>query len=123
MTPDHNLPVDLAQAVAGIVQPWSPLTVALLNDYDVRVVKVHGEFVRHSHLDTDELFLVIRGEMSIQMDSGKVDLTPGQLYVVPRGVAHQPVSLEGADVVLIEPSETVNTGDNTGELTAPRQLR
>ena len=121
--PDASAPVDLAGALAGISQPWSPLTVALLNDYDVRVVKVDGEFARHRHPDTDELFLVLRGAMTIRMDATDIELGPGQLYVVPRGLAHQPMSRNGADIVLIEPSETVNTGDTPGELTAVRRMR
>ena len=116
-------PVDLTAALAGLTEPWSPLTVALLNDDDVRVVKVRGEFTRHSHPDTDELFLVLRGAMTIRTDDGDIDLGPGQLHVVPRGVPHQPVSVDGADVVLIEPSATVNTGDTPSRLTAVRRVR
>jgi mannose-6-phosphate isomerase-like protein (cupin superfamily) len=113
--------VDLAGVLATFDEPWSPRTVAQLNDYDVRVVKTSGEFARHSHPETDELFLVLRGSLTIRLDDGDVNLGPGQLYVVPRGVHHQPVSTEGAEVLLVEPSETVNTGDNPGELTAPRR--
>ncbi len=114
--------VDLAGVLSTIEQPWSPLTVALLNDYDVRVVKMNGEFTRHSHPDTDEFFLVLRGVFTIRMDAGDIELGPGQMYVVPRGVPHQPVSVRGAEVVLIEPSVTVNTGDSPGPLTAERRL-
>lgn len=114
--------VDLASVLSTIEGPWSPRTVAVLNDYDVRVVKTKGEFTRHSHPETDELFLVLRGSLTIRLDAGDVELVPGQIYVVPRGVQHQPVSVDGADVMLIEPSETVNTGDTPGELTAPRRL-
>lgn len=114
--------VDLASVLTSFQEPWSPRTVAVLNDYDIRVVKTKGEFTRHSHPDTDEFFLVLRGSLTIRMDAGDVELGPGQLYVVPRGVAHQPVSIEGAEVVLIEPSSTVNTGDSPGELTAERQV-
>jgi mannose-6-phosphate isomerase-like protein (cupin superfamily) len=115
-------PVDLASALAAVDAPWSPLTVALMNDYDVRVVKTRGEFTRHAHPETDELFLVMRGELTIRMDDGDVRLGPGQLYVVPRGVPHQPVSVAGAEVVLIEPSETMNTGDTPSHLTAERRV-
>ena len=115
-------PVDLAAALATFDEPWSPRTVAVLNDYDVRVVKTVGEFTRHSHPETDEFFLVLAGSLTIRMDEGDVTLGPGQLYVVPRGVAHQPVATEGAEILLIEPSATVNTGDNPGELTAARQV-
>ena len=103
--------VDLAGVLATIEGPWSPRTVAVLNDYDVRVVRTQGEFTRHSHPDTDELFLVLSGRLTIRLDDGDVTLGPGQLYVVPRGVHHQPVSGDGAEVLLVEPSETVNTGD------------
>lgn len=114
--------VDLAGVLAGFQEPWSPRTVAQLNDYDVRVVKTRGEFTEHTHADTDELFLVLRGSLTIRMDSGDIVLGPGQLYVVPRGVRHQPVSVEGADVVLVEPGSTVNTGDTPSDLTASRQV-
>lgn len=113
--------VDLADVLATFEEPWSPRTVAVLNDYDVRVVKTQGEFTRHSHPDTDEFFLVLRGALTIKMDDGDVELGPGQMYVVPRGVPHQPVSVNGADVVLIEPSATINTGDTPSELTAERR--
>jgi len=115
--------VDLADAVATLDQPWQPLTVAVLNDYDVRVVKVLGEFTTHSHPETDELFLVMSGVLTIRMSAGDVVVKPGQVYVVPKGVAHQPFSPDGAEVVLIEPSATVNTGDTPSHLTADRTLR
>lgn len=115
-------PVDLAAVLATFEEPWAPRTVSVLNDYDVRVVKARGEFSRHSHPDTDEFFLVLRGSLTIRMDDGDVELGPGQAYVVPRGVPHQPMSAEGAEIVLIEPSETVNTGDTPGELTAGRRV-
>jgi mannose-6-phosphate isomerase-like protein (cupin superfamily) len=93
--------VDLSRVLSTFEEPWSPGTVAVLNDYDVRVVKTKGEFTRHSHPDTDEFFLVLRGSLTIKMDAGDVELGPGHMYVVPRGVQHQPVSAEGAEVVLI----------------------
>jgi mannose-6-phosphate isomerase-like protein (cupin superfamily) len=114
--------VDLASVLSTLEQPWSPRTVALLNDYDVRVVKTKGEFTPHSHPETDELFLVLRGSLTIRLDAGDVELAAGQVYVVPRGVQHQPVSAAGADVLLIEPSATVNTGDTPSDLTAPRRV-
>jgi len=95
--------------------------VAVLNDYDIRVVKTKGEFTRHSHPETDEVFLVLSGSLTIRLDDGEVTLGSGQLYVVPRGVQHQPVSSDGAEVVLIEPGETVNTGDTPNQLTAERR--
>jgi mannose-6-phosphate isomerase-like protein (cupin superfamily) len=93
-----------------------------MNDYDVRLVKTRGEFTPHSHPETDELFLVLRGSLTIRMEDGDVELAAGQMYVVPRGVPHQPVSADGADVLLVEPSATVNTGDTPSDLTAPRRF-
>jgi mannose-6-phosphate isomerase-like protein (cupin superfamily) len=115
MHPTHA--VDLAAVLATFSEPWAPRTVATLNDYDVRVVKTHGEFTRHSHPETDELFLVLAGSLTIRMDTEDVNLEQGDLYVIPRGVSHQPVSIDGAEVLLIEPSATVNTGDTPSELT------
>lgn len=114
--------VDLAAVLATFSEPWQPRTVARLNDYDVRVVHTRGEFTRHSHPETDELFLVLSGSLTIRLDDGDVVLGPGQLHVVPRGVPHQPVSAAGAQVLLVEPGDTVNTGDAPGVLTAPRRV-
>ena len=114
-------PVDLAAVLAPIDQPWSPRTVASLNDYDLRVVPTAGEFTRHSHPETDEVFLVLSGSLTIRMDDGDVTLGPGQLYVVPKGTPHQPYSPDGAQLLLVEPSATVNTGDTPSELTAERR--
>ena len=116
------IPVDLAAALSEIRQPWEPRTVAVLNDYDLRVVRTHGEFTRHSHPETDEVFLVLSGSLTIRMDDGDVTLGPGQLYVVPRGTPHQPFSADGAEVLLVEPSATDNTGDTRSDLTAQRRM-
>ncbi len=116
-------PVDLAAALATFAQPWSPRTVAVMNDYDIRVIRTHGEFTWHSHPDTDEFFLVLQGSLTIRLeDDDEVVLGPGQMYVVPKGKKHQPFSAEGAEVVVIEPSETVNTGDTPSALTAERRM-
>ena len=115
-------PVDLAAVLATFTEPWQPRTVAVLNDYDVRVARFQGEFARHSHPDTDEFFLVLSGSMTIRLDDADVTLGPGQAYVVPRGTPHQPLSADGAEVLMVEPSATVNTGDNPGELTAERHV-
>jgi mannose-6-phosphate isomerase-like protein (cupin superfamily) len=115
-------PVDLATVLAEITQPWQPRTVAVLNDYDIRLVRTQGEFTRHSHPETDEVFLVLSGSLTIRMDDGDVPLGPGQLHVVPKGTPHQPFSADGAEVLLIEPSATVNTGDTPSALTAERRV-
>ena len=115
-------PVDLAAVLAGISRPWQPHTVAVLNDYDLRVVRTQGEFTRHTHPETDEVFLVLSGSLTIRLDDGDVTLGPGQLHVVPKGTPHQPWSPDGAEVLLVEPSATVNTGDTPSELTAERRV-
>lgn len=115
-------PVSLDAVLSGIRQPWSPRTVATVNDYDVRLFKAEGEFTRHAHPATDELFLVLEGELTIRLDDGEVVLRPGELYVVPRGTAHQPFSSTGASCLLLEPSGTLNTGDAPGPLTADRTV-
>jgi mannose-6-phosphate isomerase-like protein (cupin superfamily) len=113
-----NEPVDLAERLSQFSEHWSPKVVARLNDYEVKVVKVEGEFVWHTHEDTDELFLVIDGELTIQLREGDVVLRPGQLYVVPRGVEHRPSADGEVHAVLVEPTGVVNTGDAGGPMTA-----
>jgi mannose-6-phosphate isomerase-like protein (cupin superfamily) len=115
-------PVDLDAVFSTIVEPWSPRTVAVMNDYDIRVVRTHGEFTSHSHPETDEFFLVLKGCLTIRLDDGEVRLGPGQMYIVPKGERHQPFSAEGAEVLLIEPSDTVNTGDTPSHHTAERRV-
>jgi mannose-6-phosphate isomerase-like protein (cupin superfamily) len=110
--------VDIADGLSRFSQHWSPKVVARLNDYEVKLVKVKGEFVWHTHDDTDELFLVIEGRLTIQLRDGDVELGPGQLFVVPRGVEHCPIANREASVMLIEPVGVVNTGAARGELTA-----
>ena len=110
--------VDLREKLSLFSEHWSPKVVATLNDYEVKVVKVKGEFVWHSHADTDELFLVVDGSLTIRLPDGDVHLAPGQLFVVPRGVEHCPVAADEASLVLVEPTGVVNTGDAGGDLTA-----
>lgn len=110
---------NVTKALAGVQQPWQPHRLVSVNDYDVKVVKLHGEFVWHSHPDTDELFHVIRGELTIQLRDGDVLLGPGDVYVVPRGVEHCPRADAEVEALLIEPQGTVNTGDAGGERTSP----
>ena len=112
---------NLREKLAQIAEHWSPKTVATVNDYDVRLAKVHGEFVRHTHHDSDEFFLVLDGELKILMDGIDVVLRTGDIYVVPRGTPHKPVAAVETSIMLFEPREIVNTGDAGGELTAARE--
>ena len=111
-------PIDIAEKLSLFSEPWSPKTVARMNDYEIKVVKLQGEFTWHTHHDTDELFLVTKGELTIQMHEGSVTLRPGQLFVVPRGIEHCPLTDGEVHAILIEPTGVVNTGDAGGPLTA-----
>jgi mannose-6-phosphate isomerase-like protein (cupin superfamily) len=103
--------INLAEKLATFSEHWSPRTVAQLNDYDVMVVKVKGEFVWHQHDETDDFFLILKGELDIQMRDRTVTLGPGELFIVPKGVEHRPVAREEVHMLLIEPTGTPNTGD------------
>jgi mannose-6-phosphate isomerase-like protein (cupin superfamily) len=103
--------VNLAAKLAGFDERWSPRIVAGYNGNDVMVVKVEGAFVWHSHPDTDDLFLVLAGELDIELRDRTVTLGPGELFVVPAGVEHRPVARAEAHLLLIEPAGTPNTGD------------
>ena len=104
-------PVNLAGKLALFDERWSPKIVAGFTGNDVMVVKAEGAFPWHSHPETDDLFLVLSGRVRIETDEGDVELGPGELYVVPRGVRHRPVAEGEAHILLIEPAGTPNTGD------------
>jgi len=103
--------INLADKLAAFSDHWSPRIVAAFNGHDVMVVKVKGEFVWHSHPDTDDFFLVLAGRLTIGLPDGAVHLGPGELHIVPRGVEHRPVAEEETHILLIEPAGTPNTGD------------
>jgi mannose-6-phosphate isomerase-like protein (cupin superfamily) len=105
-------------ALDAVAEPWQPHRLTSVNDYDIKVVKLDGEFVWHSHPETDELFLVLSGSLTIQLRDRDVHLGPMDTFVVPRGVEHCPRADGEVSAVLIEPRGTVNTGDAGGERTA-----
>jgi mannose-6-phosphate isomerase-like protein (cupin superfamily) len=115
-------PVNLNAALDSIEETWSPLTVAVVNDYDARVARVEGTFQWHSHPETDEFFMVLSGELTIEMAEGDVHLGPNDVYVVPSGRGHRPSAPAGATILMIEPSETINTGDNPTDRTRDRRV-
>ena len=110
--------VNFAEKLARFSEQWSPKIVARMNDYHFKLVKIEGEFVWHSHAETDEVFIVIEGEMAIELRDGRVELRAGEMFVVPRGVEHRPVAARECQMLLVEPAGTVNTGDAGGEMTA-----
>ncbi|MFB9907002.1 cupin domain-containing protein [Allokutzneria oryzae] len=108
-------PIALTSALARFDAIWSPRIVAQVNDYDVRIAKVAGEHVWHSHDNTDEFFLVLEGELTIALRDGDAErtvvLAQGSVFVVPRGVEHKPSSADGASILMFEPSGTLSVGD------------
>jgi mannose-6-phosphate isomerase-like protein (cupin superfamily) len=103
--------VRLSEKLDSFSDHWLPKIVSRFNGHDVMVVKVKGEFVWHAHPETDDFFLVLKGNLVIQLRDGEVRLGPGDLYVVPKGVEHRPVAEDEAHLLVIEPHGTPNTGD------------
>ena len=131
MSIENAAPINLAEKLAQFSEHWSPRVIAELNDYQLKLVKFEGEFVWHRHEETDELFLVINGEMQIglkgsprESEAGlsgdrEVTVKAGELYVIPKGVEHITRASEECQALLIEPRGVVNTGNSGGDLTAP----
>lgn len=122
MTPLEH--IDLSEKLSRFDELWSPRIVAELNGQHVKLVKLEGPFVWHSHAEEDELFLVLKGRLTIELRDGAVVLTPGQMVVVPRGVEHRPVADGEVHVLLFEPAGTLNTGDvrNDRTVEAPDRI-
>ena len=103
--------VNLAEKFAAFGEHWSPKIVGTVDDYEIKLVKVEGEFVWHKHDDEDELFLVIEGELTIALRDRDIVLRPGELFVVPRGVEHKPSAAAECKILLLERKGVLNTGD------------
>lgn len=116
--------VSLAQKFGLFSEHWSPKVVADLNGQQVKIAKFEGEFPWHAHAEEDEMFLVVRGRMELRLRDRTVELAEGELFVVPRGVEHQPYAAQEAHVLMFEPASTLNTGAERNELTvdAPERL-
>ena len=112
--------IDLADRFAAFSDHWRPRVAAQLNGQDVRLVKVQGVFPWHSHADAEEMFLVWKGLFRVEFRDRVVEMGPGQMVVVPRGVEHRTAADAEAEVLIFEPSEVVNTGDaEVSDFTAP----
>jgi mannose-6-phosphate isomerase-like protein (cupin superfamily) len=109
--------VNLTQKFNLIQNQWDPKIIAQVNDYQLKIAKIQGEFVWHSHLETDEMFLVIDGEMIIHLRDGDLKLAAGELCVIPRGVEHKPAAAAECQILMLEPAGTRNTGDAGGDRT------
>lgn len=115
-------PINFRDKLAKFSEHWSPRVVAELNDYQFKLVKLQGEFVWHQHDDTDEAFIVVGGELTIEFRDGVARLGPGEMLVVPKGIEHRPLAEQECQVLLVEPRGVVNTGDAGGALTAPNDV-
>jgi len=133
MVPEHNQPlnprrfkkehmkrsaINLKEKLAKFSEHWSPKIIAQMNDYHFKLVKFQGDFVWHRHDDTDETFIVLEGEMSINFRDGKAGLKAGEMFIVPKRVEHKPLAKDECKIMLVEPAGTVNTGNAQSDLTA-----
>ncbi|AKF99205.1 TPA: cupin domain-containing protein [Pseudomonas aeruginosa] len=114
--------INFAAKLALFDDRWQPRVIAQMNDYQFKLVKIEGDFVWHSHADTDETFIVLSGRLRIDFRDGAVHLGPGEMYVVPRGVEHKPFAEGEVRMLLVEPCGVRNTGDQGGERTAVNDL-
>ena len=114
--------INLEQKFSLFNEHWTPKIIAELNDYQIKIVKVEGDFVWHDHSDTDEFFFVIEGTLFIEFESETMELDAGELYVVPKGVQHRPFAHDECKVMLIEPRGVVNTGEASSDLTASNDV-
>ena len=102
---------------------WTPKVIAEMNDYQFKIVKIEGDFVWHSHADTDETFIVLEGQLRIDFRDGHVTLSAGEMYVVPKGKEHKPYAEKEVKMLLIEPQGVLNTGDvEANEITAANDV-
>jgi mannose-6-phosphate isomerase-like protein (cupin superfamily) len=115
-------PVNFAHKYSLFTEQWHPKVVARMNDYEFKLARLEGDFLWHSHADTDEAFIVIEGQLRIDFRDGFVLLNAGELYVVPKGVEHKPFAEKEVKLMLIEPAGVINTGDDTNERTAQNDV-
>lgn len=113
----HQGVINLEEKLAKITEQWSPKIVAQMNDYHFKLVKLQGDFVWHSHPETDEVFIVLEGQLRIDFREGSLTLRKGEMVVVPRGLEHKPYAEKECHLMLVEPAGTPNTGDAGGERT------
>ncbi len=114
--------VNLQEKLDKFNDQWSPKIIAEMNNVQFKLAKVAGEFVWHKHDQTDELFMVINGSLVIEFRDGRVPLSAGELFVVPKGVEHRPVAEKECHILLAEPRGVINTGDTGGDLTAENDV-
>ena len=118
----NHQPINFAEKFGLFADYWSPRVVAELNDYQIKLVKIQGDFVWHRHENTDEVFVVLKGKMQIEFRDGIVALKEGEMFVVSKGVEHKPMARDECHIMLIEPQGVINTGDGDETLTAENDV-
>jgi mannose-6-phosphate isomerase-like protein (cupin superfamily) len=111
-------PINFNEKFSQLAEQWSPRVIAEMNDYQFKIARLEGDFVWHHHAETDEAFIVVGGHLRIDFRDGAVELKPGEMFVVPRGVEHKPFAAVETTLLLVEPRGTLNTGSQGGERTA-----
>jgi mannose-6-phosphate isomerase-like protein (cupin superfamily) len=114
--------INFQQKFSLFAEHWAPKVIAEMNDYQFKVVKLQGDFIWHDHKDTDDTFIVIEGNLRIDLRDGAVHVGPGEMFIVPKGVEHKPYAEKEVKLLLIEPRGVRNTGDEGGERTAPNDV-
>ena len=115
-------PINLTDKFSKFNEQWQPKVIAEMNDYQFKIARIEGEFVWHNHPDTDETFIIIEGTLDLEFRDGKVTLSAGEMFVVPKGVEHKPVANSECKIMMIEPRGTNNTGDIESNLTAENDV-
>jgi mannose-6-phosphate isomerase-like protein (cupin superfamily) len=114
--------INLNEKLSKFTEHWSPKVIGEMNDYQFKLVKIDGDFVWHDHQDTDEVFIVLEGEMFIDFRDGQVKISQGEMFIVPRGVEHKTFANQECHIMLVEPRGLVNTGETESELTAVNDI-
>jgi mannose-6-phosphate isomerase-like protein (cupin superfamily) len=114
--------INFAHKLSLFREHWQPKVIAEMNDYQFKLVRIHGDFIWHDHKETDETFIVLEGVLRLDFCDGAVQLSPGEMFVVPRGVQHKPYAASEVKLLLIEPRGVLNTGHEGGERTAPSDV-
>ena len=115
-------PINFHEKLAKFSEQWSPRIIAQMNDYHFKIAKIEGEFIWHDHPETDEVFIILKGQLQLQLPDGNVLLNEGEMFVVPRGVEHKPIAEQECHILLVEPAGTLNTGDIVNERTAANDV-
>ena len=115
-------PINFQEKLTRFSEHWSPKIISRMNDYHFKIAKIEGEFIGHDHPETDEVFIVLKGQLEIQLRDGSVILNEGDMFVVPKGVEHKPAARQECHILLIEPAGTLNTGEVVNERTAANDV-